>query len=886
MHMRRKIYHLMQLIETTSTLTSGAAVKGDESENVDEFFDAADFFFGEDENDVYDDNVQFVVNGSTDYLDDDIMLDMDDQLHELGLMLNSTLASDYNGANAARLNAHFFNDWMILLEKQAIELGFPDLDELLKSKYMRDYVEQTSLNNGIAIYGAVSKPANEHILRRVADCRLNEDQKAEKRRKQRLLELKNPENEQNFLEGKRRILEILLDLKAYEMEIDYQTIRDEYMKRYNISLNASEHQRLFMNKSALKNFWRAFYREVILINGSPIRVRLRSPDVKIPEEITEDLRLLANIDKIELPTFALEYRPSLLNFIHEGRTVEHSEGVVASGESVLKKPTMDWGEEVEDEDGQSSNKKQHGGDIENANMINDGMAPSNPDMPADTDKMIGMQGSGHDKTYRRQWKSTTLTEDKYTDDEESADSSDSEAKVSKKYRGKKFKGNVNTLNISSKSSEQSGKRLSVAERSLQQSLNHSCSRDLYPSSSIAFNNRSSAELILMHKSTQSAVFNKQEYHVTQTYKSRDIVQRDLVMVDLSNKEEVRSPAVFGVSSKNTRTLCCKQYLEFGRATSRNTIELQYVKGCKEMNKLPYGSYSVPNSVAGQCSSRQEPTASNSAMSCNISTEENTSSYCKPSEKFQKSSPIEFSAVLLSFSWVTPLFDFRFLNLYRKNDKYALIRASFSYSDNSGWVTTMQYTQPCQPNRFQKRGQGYPDDYATSVEFFPYSSNKEVLQLSEGTQTNDNWLETVFDELGCHKTKKTRLEKLAEVIELIVDIRSPNPVLLSALPQIVGSIYGAPIKPEDDENYRRTWGEIVRDCCSAEILIFPLPNGECVDLSIPLARLAFFFATSILNVIANYDEVQVFTGLSNNISMEQFPSYIGYIFPAGHSSPGN
>lgn len=69
------------------------------------------------------------------------------------------------------------NDWRILLEGQAIELGFPDLEELLKSEYMKDYVEQASSINGIAIYRAVSKPTNEHILRRVADARLNEDQK-------------------------------------------------------------------------------------------------------------------------------------------------------------------------------------------------------------------------------------------------------------------------------------------------------------------------------------------------------------------------------------------------------------------------------------------------------------------------------------------------------------------------------------------------------------------------------------------------------------------------------------------------------------------------------------------------------------------------------------
>uniref|UniRef100_A0A158Q6R8 NARG2_C domain-containing protein n=1 Tax=Elaeophora elaphi TaxID=1147741 RepID=A0A158Q6R8_9BILA len=565
---------MTQLTEAIPKLTNGGALKNDESEDKDEFFDATDVSFGESESDVYDDNVEFVVTESTD-LDDDVMLEVDDKLHELGLMLNSTLASDYNGANAARLNAHFFNDWRILLEKQALELGFPNLDELLKSKYMSDYVEQTSVVNGIATYGAVSKPASEHILRRVADCRLNEDQRAEKRRIQRLMKLKSPENEQNFLEGKRRILEILVDLKADKVEVDYQIIRDEYMKRYSISLNASEHLRLFMNKSALKNFWRVFYREVILISGSPIRVKLRSSDVKIPEEITEDLHLLANIDKIELPIFALECRPQISNIIREGRTVKYSKGVAVSGETIPKKPTMDWGEEMEeDEDRQASNEKQRKSDIGNADRINGTVSSSMTKtmcFPADSE---GVQENGDDRAQRRlSQKPVDLTDGKYTGDEESADSSDPEGKVSRKYRKKKFKGNVNTFNISTSSEvkplvrsfcllqkivigslnpfyysgknsnsveqssrlmdngenkflvfQQSGKRLKIAERSLQQSLGHFYPRDRFPSSFTAFNNRNSAGLVPMYKPTQSAVFNRQcseEYHETRASEHRN-----------------------------------------------------------------------------------------------------------------------------------------------------------------------------------------------------------------------------------------------------------------------------------------------------------------------------------------------------------------------------
>lgn len=73
---------------------------------MDEFFDATEASFAESDSDVYNDNVQFVVNENISYLNEDIF-EIDDKLHELGLMLNCTLASDYNGANAARLNAHF-----------------------------------------------------------------------------------------------------------------------------------------------------------------------------------------------------------------------------------------------------------------------------------------------------------------------------------------------------------------------------------------------------------------------------------------------------------------------------------------------------------------------------------------------------------------------------------------------------------------------------------------------------------------------------------------------------------------------------------------------------------------------------------------------------------
>ncbi|VDN07631.1 unnamed protein product [Thelazia callipaeda] len=304
----------------------------DESDELDEFFDATDKSFDCGNSDFYDDDVQFISQEPCLYYDQ-IKEDYD----ELALMLNSTLASEYNGANAARIIAHFFSDWKIVLENKANDMGFPDVDALLKHC---DYIEQVSFVNGCAVYRAACKPENEHILQRVADCYLEEHQKNEKRRIQKLIELKNPENAKNYIEGKRRILQILMDLNAYEIDVDYEFVRKEYMRRYEVSLNSSEHHRLFMNRSASKNLCRVFVQEVTITSYNPIHLRLKSASVKmsesemrfserlflacskksltsfflacntlsssaslVPDEINEDLQILASSENIELPTF-------------------------------------------------------------------------------------------------------------------------------------------------------------------------------------------------------------------------------------------------------------------------------------------------------------------------------------------------------------------------------------------------------------------------------------------------------------------------------------------------------------------------------------------------------------------------------------------------------
>lgn len=277
-----------------------------------------------------------------------------------------------------------------------------------------------------------------------------------------------------------------------------------------------------------------------------------------------------------------------------------------------------------------------------------------------------------------------MSEDKYTGDEESPDSSDSEVKSSKKYQRKKSRRNLNTFNMPSISSKQSVKRLPIGERSLHQSLNYSHlpERNPFSSSSISFSNKSSAGLIQRQYSSQLVANNKQyseEYHGTQSSGYHDFVQFDRTQ--------------------------------------------------EEVSKLPYGSYSVPDSTSSQCISRQVNDIGNHRNS---------------NENFEK--------------------------------------PSANHSDQNSWTTSVQQMQPHTQSRFQEYNRGYPDDCTVlrsipSNKFFSHLPNKEVSQLSKQTQTDEDWLENLFDELGCYNSSRNPLQKLVKVIKLLLDIRSPNPVLI-------------------------------------------------------------------------------------------------------------
>ncbi|VDN50521.1 unnamed protein product [Dracunculus medinensis] len=221
-------------------------------------------------------------------------------LKELALMVNSSLSSEPDGSSIERLRAHFAINWSIHPDLLVRKYDFPTFEKFLECNEVKEYIEISGFTDkGGIVYSAKSFPQNEHILRRINDEKLTAEQREKRRKQQRLIALKKPENTEAFIEGKKRILGILLELQAYETPVSFQQVQDLYLQKYNVSLNNEEQTKLFQNKSAVKNFERAFFHEVIIKCRNPIFIMLKSKDVKMPEEITdEDRALISNVTEV------------------------------------------------------------------------------------------------------------------------------------------------------------------------------------------------------------------------------------------------------------------------------------------------------------------------------------------------------------------------------------------------------------------------------------------------------------------------------------------------------------------------------------------------------------------------------------------------------------
>ncbi|KHN73706.1 hypothetical protein Tcan_05616 [Toxocara canis] len=124
----------------------------------------------------------------------------------------------------------------------------------------------------------------------------------------------------------------------------------------------------------------------------------------------------------------------------------------------------------------------------------------------------------------------------------------------------------------------------------------------------------------------------------------------------------------------------------------------------------------------------------------------------------------------------------------------------------------------------------------------FGSNDRLKNAA--TQTDDGWLEVALEELevigsssnhshlGSSASSLTNVTGpdadvaiLATVVELIVELHAPRPVLISDLPKLVGNVYGEAIDPVEDRKYRISWHRLIDNYCHGRVKICQIPGHE-------------------------------------------------------------
>ncbi|MFH4981557.1 hypothetical protein AB6A40_008266 [Gnathostoma spinigerum] len=218
--------------------------------------------------------------------------------------LYATIASNNEPCGISRIEAHYALDWKENLSEEAKKMNCSTVSELLESEIMHDFIEFAAFDEKTheTLYRAKALPQTEHILQYLCESKLDEEQKKMKKIAERNIALRKPENQSNFIEGKRRILSLLLEMKAYENPVFYSDLQKIYLERFQKTLNEAELKRMFMRKKALKNFRLVFAKEVRIVCECPIQIMLVSADIELPTLMQEeDLDIVSGLT--EVPVF-------------------------------------------------------------------------------------------------------------------------------------------------------------------------------------------------------------------------------------------------------------------------------------------------------------------------------------------------------------------------------------------------------------------------------------------------------------------------------------------------------------------------------------------------------------------------------------------------------
>uniref|UniRef100_A0A915BG77 Uncharacterized protein n=1 Tax=Parascaris univalens TaxID=6257 RepID=A0A915BG77_PARUN len=812
------------------------------------------------------------------------------------ILIASTLASVPEGCDLCRLRSLLMNDWNIDTNTLTTNFGFCDLSQLLSTPFMQGYIEEKALINESLVYAVKVTPEIEHITQTIADEKLTAEQLALKRKKQRLLEMRKPENQVIFIEGKRRILGILLELRAFEEAVPFSEVQSEYCKKYEVCLNAKEQTRLFRNKSALKNIRNAFYKEVEVITCNPLFVKLKTRNVELPNELSEeDRQRAAGVGDVEVPSF----NEQCSEISHE-RTVSQDDRPMASSTTTTKEdmstksatqcirePTMKWNV---DEDSDSSTEDNEAKKRKKATQ-------TAMEEAVGSGVRIPVRASHASGVHNTEWGGDSA---KYTGDEESDDSSSTELNDNGKGRKKMAAPRRSRRNliekdkhvppkssdgmllvrdggadtnqgllhgvISEGNSElkehrraarsKSSRRQTTTERSLKKSIEKS----------LADWRRSQGA------STPVAADAREGCYKRDTSKEmREFITVDEKAIDRRGQIGCRW-SEFRDYSENERSQV-RDSLELLRTRARNVSSqarprLQEGRAYKEDTgfhaiTLSSGNAFVPvvedaSAFTGQL--RSAEAVDYAYHSGGISEQRFASHDMYSPESAYDSNVIRTQQSIHSVDHVSQQ---GFVHASNTSDVFApkfahqcgaerdIIGGSrpFSSRQTSGHKSPLQ-SYPI--NYFQRCGKDYPknsDVQQSSPNATPQFSSLSAFsefenKVNVGTQTDVDWVEKVLDQLELmgslandsadQRSGSTArrvggadsdIIKLADVITMIVERRSPRPVVMDELRNIVENIYGCRVNPIEDRKYRMTWRQLVTDYCSASVRIYSIPDPE-------------------------------------------------------------
>ncbi|VDK56985.1 unnamed protein product [Anisakis simplex] len=184
-------------------------------------------------------------------------------------------------------------DWCISPDCLAQMIGFVSFDRLFDSSAMSDYIEQDLNDKNEKVFHMKNLKSIEHIQQFVVELEPIKRATSDKSIRERGMRMSEPENRAAYIEGKRRLIELMKEFHGTTVEVPYDKLQLRYKERFGVELSRKELTRLFGNKKILEVIALEFHGEISIIQVYPLTLMLSSAHV---EDIVDDNPPVNTID--------------------------------------------------------------------------------------------------------------------------------------------------------------------------------------------------------------------------------------------------------------------------------------------------------------------------------------------------------------------------------------------------------------------------------------------------------------------------------------------------------------------------------------------------------------------------------------------------------------